>query len=69
MPLATTWVDLETVKLSELSQRELLHDITYTQNILKKRNDTNELIYKTETDSHTERMNLRLPRGKYWGKG
>ena len=46
MPLATTWVDLETVKLSELSQRELLHDIPYTQNILKKRNDTNELIYK-----------------------
>ena len=31
-----------------------------TQNL--KSHDTNELIYKTETDSETERTNLRLPR-------
>ena len=24
-------------------------------------NDTNELVYKTETDSQTQRMNLQLP--------
>ena len=29
--------------------------------------DTNELIYKTETDSQTEKANLRLPKGK--GRG
>ena len=28
---------------------EILYDITYLQNL--KRNDTNEFIYKTETDS------------------
>jgi len=28
------------------------------------KNDTNELIYKTETDSQTERMNLWLPGGR-----
>ena len=35
-----------------------------------KRNDTNELLYKTGTDSQTERMNLWLQgRGKNGGKG
>ena len=29
-----------------------------------KKNDTNELIYKTETDSQTLKTNLRLPKGK-----
>ena len=29
-----------------------------------KKNDTNELIYKTETDSQTQRMNLQ---GEGWG--
>ena len=32
------------------------------QNLKKK--DTNELIYKTETDSQTSKTNLRLPKGK-----
>ena len=32
-------------------EREILYNISYTQNL--KRNDTNELIYKTETDSKT----------------
>ena len=31
-----------------------------------KRNDTKELIYKTETDSQTYRMNLWLPVGEGW---
>ena len=37
--------------LSEISQtdKEISYDIPYMQNL--KRNDTNELIYKTETDS------------------
>ena len=33
-------------------ERQISHDITYMWN-LKKNNDTNELIYKTETDSQT----------------
>ena len=33
-------------------ERQILYDIPYMQN-LKKKNDTNELIYKTETDSQT----------------
>ena len=31
--------------------------------------DTDELIYKTETDSQTLRMNIWLPRGKGEGEG
>ena len=34
-----------------------------------KRKDANELIYKAETDSQTQRMNLQLPRGKGGMKG
>ena len=58
MPFATTWMDLETVILSEVSQREILYDITYMWNF---KNDTNELNYKTETNSQTQRTNLWLP--------
>ena len=43
------WMDLETVIKSEVkSERE--KQIPYA---ILKRNDTNELIYKTETDSQT----------------
>ena len=33
-----------------------------------KKNDTNELIYKTETDSKTSETNLWPPKGTDWGK-
>ena len=29
-----------------------------------KKKDTNELIYKTETDLQTQKTNLQLPKGK-----
>ena len=32
------------------------------------KNDTNELIYKTETDSQTSGINLWLPKGKGGGR-
>ena len=34
-----------------------------------KKNDTNELIYKIETDSKTSTTNLWLPKGKGGGGG
>ena len=32
------------------------------------KNDTNELIYKTETDPQTSKTNLRLPKRESEGK-
>ena len=43
--------ELETVILSEVRKEEIPHDIPYMQNL--KRNDTNELMYKTETNSQS----------------
>ena len=47
-PFAATWVDLEIIILSEISQRKT--NITYMWNL---KYDTNELIYQRETDSQT----------------
>ena len=52
MPFAASWMDLEIITLSEVRQRKkniILRSLIC--GILK--NDTNELIYKTETDSQT----------------
>ena len=53
MPFVTTQMDLEIIILSEVSQIEKnkYHMISVTCGIPK--NDTNELIYKTETDTQT----------------
>ena len=53
MPFAATWMDLEIIILSEESQTEKdkYHMISLICGIWK--NDTNELIYKTEIDSQT----------------
>ena len=53
MPFASTWIDLEIIILSKISQTreiQISYDITYVWNL---KNDTNELIYKTEIDSQT----------------
>ena len=49
--------------LSKVSQKEkdIPHDNTYMWNL---KYDTNELIYKTETDSQTQRTDLWLPEGR-----
>ena len=54
MPFAATRMDLEIVILSEVSQTEK-DPYRMTSLIFRttKNNDTNELIYKTETDSQT----------------
>ena len=49
MPFAATWMNLEIIIPSEVRQRQI-YDITYMWN---PKSDTNELIYKTETDSQT----------------
>ena len=53
MPFAATWMNLEIIILSEVHQTEKdkYHMISLIGRISK--NDTNELIYKTEADSQT----------------
>ena len=46
MPLAATWMNLEMIILSEVSQKK--KDKCHMKNL---KIDSNELIYKTETDS------------------
>ena len=53
MPFAATWMDLESVILSEINQTEEKYHMTSLICGLLKKNDTNELTYKTERDSQT----------------
>ena len=64
IPFALTSMDLESVILSELSQRQISYDTTYMWNLKK---NTNGLVYTAETDSHSLQTYLWLPKGK--GKG
>ena len=63
MSFVAIWMDLETIILSEVRQRQI-YDITYMWNL---KNDTNELIYKTETESQTEKTNLWSSKWRGWG--
>ena len=60
MPFAATWMDLEIIILNETSQRQIQYGIACMWNL---KNDTNEFIYKTQTDSQTQK-NAWLPKGK-----
>ena len=63
MPFAATWMNLEVIIISK-SEKNKQHDITYMQNL---KNDTNELIYKTEIQSQTENkfmLTIRDNRGQ-----
>ena len=61
LPFAATWMDLEIIILSEVSQKEKeKYNITYIWNV---KYDTNELIYKRETDSQAQRTNLGATKG------
>ena len=64
MPFAATWMDLEIIIKKYVRERQTSYDITYIQNL--KKNDINELIYKT--DSQIERTNLWQPGGKDGGR-
>ena len=65
MPLAATWVDLEIIILCEIYQKE---EDKYHMIFVESNNDTNESIYKMETDPWTRR-DLWLPRGRWLGEG
>ena len=65
MPLAATWTDLEIIILSEVSQIKtniIQYYIAYMWNLKK---NTNELIYKTELGSKTQKTNLWLPEERW----
>ena len=51
VPFAATWVDLEIIILTEVSQTE--KDKYHINCMWNLKNDTNELIYKTEIDSQS----------------
>ena len=51
MPFAATWKDLEIIVLSEVSQTKT--NIVWYHIHVESKNNTNESIYKTETDSQT----------------
>ena len=55
-------MDLQIIILSEVSQTKT--NIIYHLYMESKKNDTNELLYKTEIDPQTQKTNLRLPKGK-----
>ena len=50
MPSAATWMNLEIITLSKVRQRKT-NIICYHLYVGSLKNDTNELIYKTEIDS------------------
>jgi len=60
MSFAATWMEPEIIILSDVSQRQILYDITYTWNL---KVSANEFIYKIETDSQTENK-LKVSKGE-----
>ena len=53
MPFAATWMDLEIITLSEVSQKEKTNTLWYIPYMWNLKYDTNELLYKSEIDSQT----------------
>ena len=60
MPFAATWMELEILRLSHRKTNTTLYDLYLDS----KKKDTNELIYKTETDSQTQKTILWSSKGK-----
>ena len=61
LSFAATWMDLENIILSEVSQTEkdILYDIIYMWNL---KNNANSSIHKTETDSQTQKTSCGYQR-------
>ena len=69
MTFTATWMNLEIVILGAGSQKEKdrYHTISFICRNLK--HNTNEPIYRTETDSQTRENRLWLPGSRGWGVG
>ena len=61
-PFAATRMDREIIILSEVRQRNIIWYHLYAD--LKNKKDTNELIYKTETDPQTYKTKLMVTKGE-----
>ena len=55
MPFAAIWMGVEIITLSEASHTKT-NIIWYYLYVESKNNNTNELIYKIETDSQTQKL-------------
>ena len=65
MPFAATWMDLEMIILSEVSQRKTIpYDITYMWNL---NYDTNECIYKKRNRFTGIENKLMVTKEEKWG--
>ena len=60
MLFAATWMDLEIIMLSVISQKDKYHDIIYTWGL---KYDTDELICNIEAEKYRQQT-LWLPRGR-----
>ena len=65
MAFAVTWMGLEIIMLSEVSETQTSYAMTYMQNLKK---GYSELICGTETDSQTFK-NLQFTKGDRLGQG
>ena len=61
MPFAETWMDLEIIIPSEVSQRQIPYDITYIWNL---KTDANELMYKTDLQKREQTYGHKKGKGK-----
>ena len=66
MPFAATWMDLKIIILIEITQRQIRWYHMISLIVESKKNDRNEIIYKTKIDPL--KTNLRFQRGKVWGE-
>ena len=60
-----TWMDLETVIQSEVSQKEKNKYCIIPLICGMQKNDTDELICKTEIETQPQRMDIWIPAGKW----
>ena len=60
MSLTRIWMDLEIITVSK-SHKDKYHMVSLRRNL---KNDTKELIYKTEIDLQTQKTTLWLPKRK-----
>ena len=61
-------MNLDVIILSEVSQRQIPHEIPFMWNLIKMIKKK-KLIYKIETNAQISKSNLGLSKGKLWSGG